>query len=42
MPDLERLGPDRAIGIGREEVAAWVEVAIDERVSGEEVLGLLR
>ena len=35
------LGPSRAIGTGRQEVAAWMEVALDERVSGEEVLGLL-
>ena len=40
LPDLKRLGTDCAIGVGRQSVSAWLEVAIDERVSGEEVLGL--
>jgi hypothetical protein len=41
LPGLECPGPDRAKGIRRQSVPAWMEVAIDERVCGEEVLSLL-
>jgi hypothetical protein len=42
MPDLESVRPDRAIGIGSKSVAAGMEVTVDERVGGKEVLGLSR
>jgi hypothetical protein len=41
LPDIERRGPGCAVGGGRHEVSAWVEVAMNECVSGEEILGLL-
>jgi hypothetical protein len=41
-PDIEGLGPDRAIGGGCHQVSPWMEVAMDERVSGQEVLRLTR
>jgi hypothetical protein len=40
VPDLESVRPDRAIGMGGKLVTAGAEVTIDERVGGEEVLGL--
>jgi hypothetical protein len=40
LPGLEGIGPDRTIGIGCKSVSARMEVAIDERVGGEKVLGL--
>jgi hypothetical protein len=41
LPDIESRGPDRAVGGGCHEVSAWMEVAINEGVSEEEILGLL-
>jgi hypothetical protein len=41
LPDIERRRSDRAICGGWHEVSAWMEVAMNERVSGEEVMGLL-
>ena len=39
LPDIK--GPACTISIGKQEMTAWMEVAMDERVSGEEMLGLL-
>jgi len=39
-PAIEGLGPDRSIGGGCHQVSSWMEVAMDECVSGEEVLRL--
>jgi hypothetical protein len=41
-PDVESLGPNFAIGTGFQKVSAGMEVAMDECVSGKEVLNLLR
>ncbi|HUN40245.1 MAG TPA: hypothetical protein VMU81_08155 [Acetobacteraceae bacterium] len=41
MPEFESVRPDHTIGMGGELVSTWVEVTVDEGVSGEEVLGLL-
>ena len=41
LPDIKCVGPVCTICIGCQEMPAWMEVAMDERVSGEEVLGLL-
>jgi hypothetical protein len=40
LPDIECGGPDCAAGGGCREVLAWMEMATDERVSGEQILGL--
>jgi hypothetical protein len=40
-PDIESLGPDCAIRISGQQMAAWVEVAMDECMSREEILSLL-
>jgi hypothetical protein len=40
VPNLESVRPDRAIGMGCKLVTAGIEMTIDKRVSGEEVLGL--
>src|SRR5882757_6403418 len=42
LPDVEGLSPNCAIRICGQQVAAWMEVAMDECVSGEKVLGLPR
>jgi hypothetical protein len=41
-PDVEGLGPNLAIGAGCQKVSAWMEVAMDECMSGKEILSLLR
>ena len=41
LPDIEYRGPDCAVGGGCHEVSAWMEVAMNECVSREEVLGRL-
>ena len=41
MPDIKCLGPDHAICVGCQEMPTWMEVAMDECMSGEEDLGLL-
>src|ERR1700728_3449006 len=41
LPDNECRGPDCAVGGSCHEVSAWMEVAINECVSEEEVLGRL-
>jgi hypothetical protein len=41
LPELESVRPGHATGMGGELVSTWVEVTVDEYVSGEEVLGLL-
>ena len=41
-PDIERLSPGRAVDAGCQSVPTRTKVAIDERVSGEETLGLIR
>ena len=41
MPDVKAVGPDRAICVGCQEMAAWMKVAVNERVSGKEALRLL-
>ena len=41
LPDIECRGPDCAVGGGCNEVSAWMEEAMNECVSGEEILGLL-
>jgi len=40
VPSLESVRPDRAIGMSCKLVTAGMEMTIDKRVSGEEVLGL--
>jgi hypothetical protein len=40
LPDFESVRPDRAIGMGSKLVTAGIKVTIDERVGGQEVLGL--
>jgi hypothetical protein len=42
MPDVKTDGPDRAVCVGCQEVAARMEVAIDEGVSGKEGLRLIQ
>ena len=42
MPDIEGAGPDFAIDTGCQLMSAGTEVAVDEGVGGEEVLGLPR
>jgi hypothetical protein len=42
MPDIKTDRPDRAVCIGGPEMAAWMEVTIDEGVSREEGLRLLQ
>jgi hypothetical protein len=41
VPDFESVRPDRAIGMGYELMSTWVEVAVDEGMSGEEVPALV-
>ncbi len=40
VPGVERFAPDLSEGVGCEQMAAWVEMAIDESMSGDEVLSL--
>jgi hypothetical protein len=40
VPNLESVRPDRAIGMGCKLVTAGMEMTVNERMSGEEVLGL--
>ena len=40
VPDFESVRPDHAIGMGYKLVSRWMEVAVDEGMSGEEALGL--
>ena len=42
LPDVESLGSDCAIRISGQQMATWVEVAMNECVSGKKVLSLLR
>jgi len=42
MPNIKTDGPDRAVCVGCQQMAAWMEVAMDERVSGKEGLRLLQ
>ena len=42
LPDVESLGSDCTIRTSGQQMAAWVEVAMDECVSGKEGLSLLR
>jgi len=41
MPDFESVRPDHAIGAGCKLMSAGMEVTVHERVSREEILGLL-
>ena len=41
VPDIKSHSPERTICVTCQQMAAWVEVATDECVSGQEVLGLL-
>jgi len=41
MPEFESVRPNHMIGMGGKLVSTWVEVTVDEGVSGKEVLGLL-
>ena len=40
VPDLKSHRPEHTICVSCQQMAAWVEVAMDECVSGQEVLGL--
>ena len=42
VPDVESLTPDRAVHGGRHLVPAWMEVAMDECMSREKALRLIR
>jgi len=42
MPGIKCLGPDRTICMSCKEMSAWMEVTMDECMSGEEVLCLMR
>ena len=42
MPDIKPDGPDRAVCVGGQEMAARMEVAMDEGVSRKEGLRLLQ
>ena len=42
LPDIKCRCPDRAICVRRQKMPAWMEVTMDECVSGEEVLSLFR
>jgi hypothetical protein len=42
MPKIEGVGPDFTVGTGCQLMSAWTEVAVNEGVGGEEVLGLPR
>jgi hypothetical protein len=42
VPDIEGLASDRPVDDRRHLVSAWMEVAVDECVSGEESLCLIR
>src|SRR6478672_10294133 len=39
-PDFKSVRPDRAMGVGYKLMSRWMEVAVDEGMSGEEVLRL--
>ena len=41
LPDVEGLSPNCAIRICSQQVAAWVEVAMDKRMRGKKALSLL-
>jgi hypothetical protein len=41
LPDIERLRPHRAVGVGNQSVAARTKVTLHKRVSGDETVGLL-
>jgi hypothetical protein len=41
LPDIERLSPHRAVGGGNQSVPARTNVALDKRMSGEEIVTLL-
>ena len=41
LPDVESLGHDGPVGGGCHQVTRWMEVPMDERMSGEEVLRLV-
>jgi hypothetical protein len=40
VPDIKSHRPEHTICVSCQQMAAWVEVAMDEGVSGLEVLGL--
>ena len=40
-PDIEGHQADRAVGRGWQSVSVWMEMVVNERVSGEKVLRLL-
>ena len=40
VPDSESVRPDQAIGMGYKLMSRWMEVTVDERMSGEELLRL--
>jgi hypothetical protein len=40
LPQVDRCGPRYAMTAGRHAMAPWTKVAIDERVSEQELLGL--
>ena len=40
VPDLKCLGADRVITGGCQSVSSWVEMTVDESVSGEKALSL--
>jgi hypothetical protein len=42
LPGVECLSPCCSIRISGQQMTTWVEVAMDESVSGKEVLSLLR
>jgi hypothetical protein len=42
LPDVESLRSIAAVSSGGNQMAAWVEVTMDERMSGKEVLSLFR
>ena len=42
MPDIKCRVSDRTICVSCQEMPAWMEVAMDERVSGEEGLRLIQ
>ena len=40
VPDFESVRPGRAMGVGYKLMSTWMEVAVDEGMSGEEFLRL--
>jgi len=42
MPDIKSIVSDRTICVSCQEMPAWTEVAMDERVSGEEGLRMVQ